>query len=255
LTSAAYRVSWAPNYSHDSRPRTTAKKPYTSLACFEVVADQIPADRQQRLPGDPTQAAQPGEQGGSGQADREDQQQGQLQLGAQDGEFGQGRVQHLLFQGRVAAEEVAEQGDQDQQQRQEGEEAVVGHQGGEVAALVVAELLRYREGDADPGVLLLVAEANTSQASGGPSNPCLGAVPGSTRSDSTYPVGLILEDGVIASIPWLVRASGVGALQPDSATQGSMSVCRAVLCMALVTPAAQPPGTWSWARRRGVTDG
>ena len=46
---------------------------------------------------------------------------------------------------------------QDQQQRQQGEEAVVGHQGGGVAALVVAELLHHREGDADPGVLLLVA--------------------------------------------------------------------------------------------------
>jgi hypothetical protein len=66
-------------------------------------------------------------------------------------------VQHLLFQGRVVAEEVAEQGDQDQQQGQEGEEAVVGHQGGEVAALVVAELLHHREGHAGPGVLLLIA--------------------------------------------------------------------------------------------------
>jgi hypothetical protein len=80
-----------------------------------------------------------------------------FQLGAEDGELGQGRVQHLLLQGWVVAEEVAEHGDQDQQQRQEGEEAVVGEQGGEVAALVVAELLHHRERDADPGVLLLVA--------------------------------------------------------------------------------------------------
>ena len=78
-------------------------------------------------------------------------------LGAEDGEFGQGRVQHLLLQGPVVAEEVAEQGDQDQQQGQEGEEAVVGQQGGEVAALVVAELLHHCEGHAGPGVLLLVA--------------------------------------------------------------------------------------------------
>jgi hypothetical protein len=54
-------------------------------------------------------------------------------------------------------QEVAEHGDQHQQQRQKGEEAVVGQQGGEVAALVVAELLHHREGDADPGVLLLKA--------------------------------------------------------------------------------------------------
>ena len=55
------------------------------------------------------------------------------------------------------AEEVAEQGNQDQQQGQEGKEAVVGQQGGEVATLVVAELLDHRERDADPGMLLLEA--------------------------------------------------------------------------------------------------
>jgi hypothetical protein len=33
LTSAAYRVSSLPRYSQDSSPRTTAKKPYSALAC------------------------------------------------------------------------------------------------------------------------------------------------------------------------------------------------------------------------------
>jgi hypothetical protein len=75
-------------------------------------------------------------------------------------------VQHLLFQGRVVAEEIAEQGDQDQQQRQQREEAVVGQQGGQVAALVVAELLDHREGDTDPGVLLLVAVDTPQQPFG-----------------------------------------------------------------------------------------
>ncbi len=32
LSSAAYKVTWAPTYSHDSKPRTIAKNPSTALA-------------------------------------------------------------------------------------------------------------------------------------------------------------------------------------------------------------------------------
>jgi hypothetical protein len=57
----------------------------------------------------------------------------------------------------VAAEQEAERGDQDQQQRKQGEEAVPGQQGGEVAALVVAELLDHSKQEPEPAMPLLVA--------------------------------------------------------------------------------------------------
>ena len=80
-----------------------------------------------------------------------------LELIADDRELGQGGVQHSLLQGGVAAEQEAERGDQDEQQGKQGEEAVPGQQGGEVAALVVAELLHHREQEPEPTVPLLVA--------------------------------------------------------------------------------------------------
>jgi hypothetical protein len=64
-----------------------------------------------------------------------------LELVADDRELGQGRVQHALFEGGMPGEHEAEHRDEDQQQREQGEKAVPGKQGGEVAALVVAELL------------------------------------------------------------------------------------------------------------------
>jgi hypothetical protein len=66
-------------------------------------------------------------------------------------------VQHPLLQGGLAAEQEAEPGDQDQQQGKQGEKAVPGQQGGEVAALVVAELLDHGEHEPEPAAALLVA--------------------------------------------------------------------------------------------------
>jgi hypothetical protein len=80
-----------------------------------------------------------------------------LELIADDRELGQGGVQHLLLQGGLAAEQEAEGGDQDEQQGKQGEKAVPGQQGGEVAALVVAELLDHGDQEPEPAVALLVA--------------------------------------------------------------------------------------------------
>jgi hypothetical protein len=57
----------------------------------------------------------------------------------------------------VAAEQETERGHEDQQQGKLGEKAVPGQQGGEVAALVVAELLDHGEQEPEPAVALLVA--------------------------------------------------------------------------------------------------
>ncbi|MGO9779969.1 MAG: hypothetical protein ACLPKE_36380 [Streptosporangiaceae bacterium] len=46
--------------------------------------------------------------------------------------------------------------EQDQQQREERREGIVGHQGGEVTGLVVVELLPHRDGEGQPRVPLLV---------------------------------------------------------------------------------------------------
>ncbi len=66
-------------------------------------------------------------------------------------------MQQPLLEGGVVAEQEAEHRDEDEQQREQGEEAVPGQQGGEVAALVVAELLEHGEQEAEPAVPLLVA--------------------------------------------------------------------------------------------------
>jgi hypothetical protein len=49
-----------------------------------------------------------------------------LELIADDRELGQGGMQYLLLQVGVAAEQEAEPGDQDQQQREQGKKAVPG---------------------------------------------------------------------------------------------------------------------------------
>src|SRR5512133_367512 len=66
-------------------------------------------------------------------------------------------MQHPLLQVGVAAEQEAKRGHQDQQQRKQGKKAVPGQQGGEVAALVVAELLDHGEREPEPAMALLVA--------------------------------------------------------------------------------------------------
>jgi hypothetical protein len=80
-----------------------------------------------------------------------------LELVADDRELGQGGVQHPLLQGGVAAEQETERGHEDQQQGKQGKEAVPGQQGGEIAALVVAELLDHGEQEPEPAMALLVA--------------------------------------------------------------------------------------------------
>jgi hypothetical protein len=80
-----------------------------------------------------------------------------LDLPAGDGELGGDRVDDPLLQRRVAGQGVAEQGDEHQQQREQGQEAVVGEQGRVLAGLVVAELPDHPHLEAEHAVPLLEA--------------------------------------------------------------------------------------------------
>ncbi len=72
-------------------------------------------------------------------------------------EVGERRVEHPVLQAGVALERVAEQRHEHEQQREDREERVVGHARGQVATLVVGELLAHREREAEHGVPLLHA--------------------------------------------------------------------------------------------------
>jgi hypothetical protein len=67
----------------------------------------------------------------------------------------QGGIQQPLLQPRIVLEHDAEHRDQHQQQREERHEGVVGNQRGEVARLLVAELLPHRDRKRQPPAVLL----------------------------------------------------------------------------------------------------
>jgi hypothetical protein len=75
---------------------------------------------------------------------------------ADDGELGQGGVQHLPLQVLVAVQRVSQDRGQEEQQRERRHEPVVGDLRGEVAALVVAELVQHRHRQPRPAVPPLV---------------------------------------------------------------------------------------------------
>src|SRR5205085_7562048 len=79
------------------------------------------------------------------------------QLLADDGQAREHRVQDLALEVGVAPQDEAEDGGEDQQQGEQGEEAVVGNEGREVAGLVVPELLGHPDRKPEPWCLLLIA--------------------------------------------------------------------------------------------------
>jgi hypothetical protein len=91
-----------------------------------------------------------------------------------DRELGQRAVDELLLQRLVAGKREPEHGGEDQQQREEGEEPVVGDEGGEVPALVVGELVHHRDRHPEPPVpaLVLVEPLDRSHSSDIPPPPC-----------------------------------------------------------------------------------
>ena len=78
-----------------------------------------------------------------------------LQLRADHRELAERGVEHLVLEGGVAAQHDVQHGDQHQQQREQRGETVVGDQRGQVAGLVVAELLPHRDREGQPGPVLL----------------------------------------------------------------------------------------------------
>jgi len=71
------------------------------------------------------------------------------------GELAERRVDDPLLEVRMPLEDEAEHGREDEQQREDREEAVVGDRRGVVAALVVGVLLQHRERKANRRVPLL----------------------------------------------------------------------------------------------------
>jgi hypothetical protein len=84
-------------------------------------------------------------------------------LVADDGELGQRGVEHLPLEVRAAVQPVAEERVHQQQQRKQRDDAVVGDLGGQVAALVVEELVDHRQRQAGPPVLPLVGVSPADQ--------------------------------------------------------------------------------------------
>src|SRR5207302_4468238 len=99
-----------------------------------------------------------------------------LDLGTDDREFGERRVQQSTLERRIIANDESEPGDQQQQQGEEGEEAVVREQGGEGAAPIVTELLDYPEGECRRTVAALVAVESPYEALCSV-HPCLSGYP------------------------------------------------------------------------------
>ena len=77
------------------------------------------------------------------------------QLAADQRVLRERRVQQIVLQLRVAAQHQIQHGVQDQQQREDRRECVIGHQRGQVAGLVVAELLPGADHVPEPGPPLL----------------------------------------------------------------------------------------------------
>src|SRR5215475_2900690 len=79
-----------------------------------------------------------------------------LELRADDGVLVHRGRQHLVLQLGIILEHDVQHGYQEKQQREDRDQAGVRDQGGQVARLVVAELLPHRDREGQPGVLLLV---------------------------------------------------------------------------------------------------
>ena len=78
-----------------------------------------------------------------------------LQLVTDDGKGPEGAVDQVLAKPVVVVKDVAEDRREQHQEREEGEEAVVGEEGGLAACLVVPELLHDGEGEPNDTVSLL----------------------------------------------------------------------------------------------------
>ena len=76
-------------------------------------------------------------------------------LGPDDREVGQRRVDDALLEVGIVAKDHAQDGHEHEQQGEQREEPVVGDQGGQVPRLVVTELLDHREGERDRRMPLL----------------------------------------------------------------------------------------------------
>ena len=80
-----------------------------------------------------------------------------LELRADHREVGERGVEHPALQVGIALERIAQQRDEDEQQREDREERVIGDAGGQVAALILGELLAHREREGEHPVALLEA--------------------------------------------------------------------------------------------------
>ena len=78
------------------------------------------------------------------------------QLAADDRELGERRVDQPVLEAGIPLQHEAEDGHEQEQQREQRQEPVVGDQRRQVGALVVAELVDHREGEAQPAVTALV---------------------------------------------------------------------------------------------------
>ncbi len=78
------------------------------------------------------------------------------ELLADQGVLAQRGVQQPVLQVRVVLQHDVQHGDQHEHQREDAHEGEPGDQHGQVARLVVAELLPHRDREGQPGVLLLV---------------------------------------------------------------------------------------------------
>ena len=78
-----------------------------------------------------------------------------FQLRADDRKVGERGVEQVVTQRRVVVEEEAEDRDEHEQEREDRQEAVIGDQGGEVAAPIIAVLLDHSEDEGRRRVPLL----------------------------------------------------------------------------------------------------
>jgi len=89
-----------------------------------------------------------------------------LELVADDRQLADGGVQHLLLQLMVPGQDVAEDRGQQEQQREQRDERVVGDQRSEIVALVVEELVEHGQRVPGRGMALLESVQPCRPASG-----------------------------------------------------------------------------------------
>src|SRR5260370_32717046 len=80
-----------------------------------------------------------------------------LQLAADHGELGERGVQDALLQTGMSLQSEAEDGDEDEQQWEQRQEAVVRDQTREAPAVVLTEFLDHGQREAEPAVSLLIS--------------------------------------------------------------------------------------------------